>query len=252
MSSNWRWPGTAPRCGWAGDFTNIGGQARNKLAAVHTDGSVDPAFNPGPGSGAVVSALTISEDNSRVYFGGTFDHVKEEVRNNLAAVDAQTGALTPWDPNATGAVSSLTASGALVYAGGTFSNLGATPRTFLGALDLDAGPQVRIRPALRPQDREPRGRAPRPASRPSCSPSRSLPTGRGMFIGGNFDHVNGVVRKNLAALLLPGGEVDPEFDPGEPQGTVRVVHYEPGLNLLYAGGDFDSIQIPSGHRLRAA
>ena len=48
-----------------GDFNNIGGQARNKLAAVRSDGSVDPAFDPGPGSGAVVSALTLSEDNSQ-------------------------------------------------------------------------------------------------------------------------------------------------------------------------------------------
>ena len=34
-----------------GDFDNIGGQARNKLAAVHGDGSVDPGFNPGPATG---------------------------------------------------------------------------------------------------------------------------------------------------------------------------------------------------------
>ena len=79
----------------AGDFNNIGGQTRNKLAAVRSDGSVDPTFNPAPSG--VVSALTLSEDNSRVYFGGTFDKVKDDVRNNLAAVDARTGALTPWD-----------------------------------------------------------------------------------------------------------------------------------------------------------
>ena len=233
----------------AGDFTSIGGQARNKLAAVHTDGSVDPAFNPGPGSGAVVSALTLSEDNSRVYFGGTFDHVKDEVRNNLAAVDARTGALTAWDPNATGAVSSLTASGALVYAGGTFSNLGATPRTFLGALDLTPGSKFGSALPFAPKI-ENLGQGAK-AGEPAVVQSIAVaPDGSRLYIGGNFDHVNGVVRKNLAALLLPGGEVDPNFDPGEPQGTVRVVHYEPSLNLLYAGGDFDSIQIPSGHRLR--
>jgi beta-propeller uncharacterized protein DUF5122 len=233
----------------AGDFTNIGGQARNKLAAVHTDGSVDSAFNPGPGSGAVVSALTLSEDNSRVYFGGTFDHVKDEVRNNLAAVDARTGALTAWDPNATGAVSSLTASGALVYAGGTFSNLGATPRTFLGALDLTPGSKFGSALPFAPKI-ENLGQGAKAGEPPVVQSIELAPDGSRMFIGGNFDHVNGVVRKNLAVLLLPSGEVDPGFDPGEPQGTVRVVHYEPTLNLLYAGGDFDSIQIPSGHRLR--
>ncbi|HEV7862494.1 MAG TPA: delta-60 repeat domain-containing protein, partial [Acidimicrobiia bacterium] len=120
-----------------GDFGNIGGQARNKLAAVHSDGSVDSGFNPGPTG--VISALTLSEDNTRVYFGGTFNKVRNEDRNNLAAVDAATGSLTTWNPNATGTVASLTASGSLVYAGGNFSNLGATPRTYLGAIDVSSG-----------------------------------------------------------------------------------------------------------------
>jgi hypothetical protein len=53
-----------------------------------------------------------------------------------------------------------------------------------------------------------------------------------LFVGGNFDHVNGVARANLAALLLASGDVDAGFDPGEVEGTVRAVHYEPGPNLL--------------------
>ena len=231
----------------AGDFNNIGGQTRNKLAAVRSDGSVDPTFNPAPSG--VVSALTLSEDNSRVYFGGTFDKVKDDVRNNLAAVDARTGALTPWDPNATGAVSSLTASGALVYAGGQFTNLGATPRTFLGALDITPGPNFGAALPFAPKI-ENLGQGAKAGEPPVVQSIEIAPDGSRMFIGGNFDHVNGVFIKNLAALQLPGGELDPNFDPGEVQGTVRVVHYEPGQNLLYAGGDFDSIQIPSGHRLK--
>src|SRR5581483_3647057 len=36
---------------WAGgDFNGIGGQARTKLAALHSDGSVDPTFKPDPGT----------------------------------------------------------------------------------------------------------------------------------------------------------------------------------------------------------
>ena len=232
-----------------GDFTSIGGQPRAKLAALRGDGSIDPSFNPDPGGKAVVSALTLSEDNSRVYFGGTFDRVKAEVRNNLAAVDSRTGALTPWDPNATGAVSSLTASGALVYAGGTFTNIGATPRTYIGALDLTPGARFGSALPFAPKI-ENLGDGAKAGEPPVVQSMDIAPDGSRLFIGGNFDHVNGVLRKNLAALILPGGEVDPNFDPGEPQGTVRAVHYEPSLGLLFAGGDFDSIQIPSGYRLR--
>ncbi|MCA1842727.1 MAG: delta-60 repeat domain-containing protein, partial [Actinobacteria bacterium] len=232
-----------------GDFNTIGGQPRAKLAAVHSDGSVDPTFNPAPANGSVISALTLSEDNSRVYFGGTFDHVRDQLRNNLAAVDAHSGELTPWDPNATGAVSSLTASGGLVYAGGNFTNLGATPRTYLGALDVTPGPSFGSALPFAPKI-ENLGQGAKAGEPPVVQSIVLTADGSRMYIGGNFDHVNGVVRKNLAALSLPGGEVDPNFDPGEPQGTVRVVHLDPVLNVLYAGGDFDSIQIPGSQRLR--
>ena len=231
-----------------GDFNSIGGQDRNKLAAVHSDGSVDPALDPGPGHGTVVSALTLSEDNTRVYFGGTFDKVKDEVRNNLAAVDATTGTLTTWDPNATGAVSSLTTSGSLVYAGGTFTNIGATPRTLLGALDLTPGAGFGAALPFAPKI-ENLGTAQKPADTPAVIQAVEVTSdGSRLFIGGKFDHINGVERTNFAALLLPSGEVDPNFEAGEPQGAVRAIHYEAGQNLVYIGGDFDSIQLQSGFK----
>ncbi|HET9771015.1 MAG TPA: hypothetical protein VFS16_09020, partial [Acidimicrobiia bacterium] len=182
-----------------GDFNNLGGQGRNKLAAVSRDGTVDPAFNPDPGSGAVIATLTLSEDNSRVYFGGTFDKVMNETRNNLAAVDAASGALTPWDPNATGAVSSLTASGSLVYAGGTFSNLGATPRTLLGALDLTDGPGFGSALPFAPRV-ENVGREESTDVEPAVIQAVQVsPDGSRLYIGGKFDRINGVERTNFAA-----------------------------------------------------
>ncbi len=235
---------------WAGgDFGGIGGQALGKLAAISGAGAVDPAFNPEPGGGAVISTLTLSQDGTRVFFGGTFDKVKNETRNNLAAVDAATGSLTTWNPNATGAVSSLTASGALVYAGGSFSNLGATPRTLVGALDLTPGSgfgaALPFAPRIENVGRPGSSEAPEPAVIQAVQVS---PDGSRLYIGGKFDRVNGVERTNFAALLLPGGEVDPGFDAGEPQGAVRSIHLDSPSNTVYVGGDFDSIQIPSGFK----
>ncbi|HVW33244.1 MAG TPA: delta-60 repeat domain-containing protein, partial [Acidimicrobiia bacterium] len=233
----------------AGDFNAVGGQARNRLAAVHSDGTVDPDFNPAPDNGTVVSALTLSEDNSKVYFGGKFSKVQGKVRNNLAAVDAHTGAITPWDPNATGPVSSLTASGGLVYAGGTFTGLGATPRTYLGALDLTPGPTFGSALPFAPK-LENIGSPNHPATvTPVVQALEVSPDGSKLFVAGNFDHINGVPRTNFAVLDLPGGDVDPAFDAGEPQGTVRAVRYEPALGLVYIGGDFDSIAIPGSARM---
>jgi hypothetical protein len=234
-----------------GDFTSLAGQARNKLAAVHRDGTVDPAFNPAPDSGSAVSTLTVSDDDSRVYFGGKFSKIRGTVRNNLAAVDSRTGALTPWDPNATGTVASLTVSGGLVYAGGNFTGLGATPRTYLGALDLTPGrtfgSALPFAPKL--ENLGSPGRPPAQAT-PVVQALDVSPDGTRLFVGGNFDHINGVPRTNFAVLNLPGGDVDPNFDAGEPQGTVRAVKYDAALNLVYIGGDFDSVVIPGSARLR--
>jgi hypothetical protein len=234
----------------AGDFNAIGGQARPRLAAVHSDGTVDPGFTPAPDAGTSVSTITLSDDNSRLYFGGKFTKIHGTVRNNLAAVDSRTGALTPWDPNAEGTVSSLTASANLVYAGGQFTGLGATPRTYLGALDLTAGPSFGAALPFAPklENIGSPGHPPAQAT-PVVQALDVSPDGAKLFVGGNFDHINGVPRTNFAVLNLPGGEVDPNFDAGEPQGTVRAVKYDAALGLVYIGGDFDSIVIPSSARL---
>ena len=185
----------------------------------------------------------------RVYFGGTFDKVKDEVRNNLAAVDASTGALTAWDPNATGAVSSLTASGALVYAGGQLHQ----PRRH--APHLPRCPrhrpraQLRRRPALRPQDREPRARAPRPASRRWCSPSRSAPTGPACSSAATSTTSTASCSKNLAALhparRRRRPELRPRRAPGHRAGRPLRAGPEPPLRRRRLRLDPDPVRPPA-------
>ena len=141
------------------------------------------------------------------------------------------------------------ASGNLVYAGGTFTNLGATPRTYLGALDLTPGPSFGAALPFAPKLENLGGPNHPPTVPPVVQALDISPDGSRLFVGGNFDHINGVPRTNFAVLDLPSGDVDPGFDAGEPQGTVRAVKYEPSLGLVYIGGDFDSIVIPASARL---
>jgi uncharacterized delta-60 repeat protein len=55
-----------------GDFTQYGNVARNKLARLNADGTLDLGFNPiGPNAGAVVHAIALQADG-KVLVGGTF------------------------------------------------------------------------------------------------------------------------------------------------------------------------------------
>ncbi len=56
----------------AGDFTSYNGTARNRIARLNTDGSLDSSFNPGTGFDLVVSTSAIQSDG-KIILGGNFD-----------------------------------------------------------------------------------------------------------------------------------------------------------------------------------
>jgi hypothetical protein len=213
-----------------GDFSSLGGQPRGRLAAVDTaSGALDTAWNP-QANGAV-AAMTLSEDGTKVYVGGSFSQVRGKERNNVAALDAATGSLEAWNPNANGAITALSVSGSLVYVGGQFSGLGAQPRTMLAAINMDTGSLNNWAPQLTNDSGEP----------PVVQAMALSADASRIFIGGNFSHVNGVPRENLVALNRVTGEVDANFKPGELLGTVRSLAV--WGNTLYAGGDFQGVRI---------
>ena len=97
---------------------------------------------------------TIAYAGSTVYVGGTFSVARDAsgaaTRNNVAAIDAYTGQLLPWNPNANGAVWSIAQVGSSVYLGGNFTRVdGVYRRNFAkvnadqsAALDIDFSHQV--------------------------------------------------------------------------------------------------------------
>ena len=63
----------------------------------------------------------------------------------------------------------------------------------------------------------------------------------GFYIGGDFTHVGGVVRHNLAHILA-NGSVDPNFNPNvHANANVSVQALALSGSTVYAGGDFSSI-----------
>ena len=78
-----------------GEFTQAGGQTRNRVAAFSTATGALLNFNPNV-SGPVYA---VAATNSTVYLGGSFSAVGTTSRTRLAAVDGTTGAVIPaWQP----------------------------------------------------------------------------------------------------------------------------------------------------------
>jgi hypothetical protein len=90
-------------------------------------------------SSADVRAIVVNEE--LVYMGGFFGTVGGELRRYLAAVDATTGALTPWnpDPAGPGGVKAIVLRGGTVYFGGGFTSVGGHLRSRIAAVDAVTG-----------------------------------------------------------------------------------------------------------------
>ncbi len=93
--------------------TTVGGQTRNRLAALDATSGAATAWNPNASS--AVNALAVT--GGVVYAGGLFTTVGGQPRSRLAALDASSGAATAWNPNANSLVNALAVAGGVVYAG---------------------------------------------------------------------------------------------------------------------------------------
>jgi FlgD Ig-like domain len=114
-----------------GDFTQIGGQPRDHLAAFDdATGSItgwDPSANAAP---SVIAAC-----GAAVLVGGGFTTIGGQPRNRLAALDGTTGSATAWDPDVNGTVWGLACRGETVFAIGSFTMVGGEAHSRVAAID---------------------------------------------------------------------------------------------------------------------
>jgi hypothetical protein len=135
-----------------GFFSAIGGRPRDWLAALDVATAKARAWRPRlrPRSyreNARVDAIAVSA--STVYVAGRFSTVNRQLRANVAAIDATSGALKPWHPNANDEVDTIVLAGSRVYLGGVFTRIGGRARPSLAAVDRVRGRAFAWNPAIR-------------------------------------------------------------------------------------------------------
>jgi hypothetical protein len=219
--------------GWyiGGNFSHVGGIPRSNLAHVLSDYSVS-VWDPDVASAAGWSVFTITLSGSTVYIGGSFPSVGGEPRSGIAAIDAFSGYLLPWNPSAAGGqadVFAIAVDGPTVYAGGNFTSIGGQPRKNVAALDAATGAATAWDPDA------------------SSSVAALVPAGSTIYAGGYFVSIGGQTRRGIAALDAATGEATD----WNPNAVGSVADLAIDGSVVYVGGDFTSIGGQSRDHLAA-
>ena len=167
-----------------GNFTSIGGQSRNRIAALDATVNTNNATAWNPNANGNVSLVAVS--GPTVYAGGTFNAIGGQPRARLAAIDAD-GYLTDWNPGANGGVKNILVDGSTVFIGGEFSSVASSTRRGLAAVGTD-GTLSTWNPSLNN----------------GGSVRDVVKVGTDLFFGGYFSAIGGVTRGNIGAVSLAG------------------------------------------------
>lgn len=148
-------------------------------------------------------------------------------------MDAASGALLPWNPNANRPVYALAVAGGTVYLGGDFSSVGGSARGRLAAVDAGSGAVLTWNHQANDRVRALDAAASR------------------VYAGGEFTTVDGAARSRLAAFPLAGGALDPAWRPSA-DGVVRALEVGVPQTRVYVGGDFPTLNGATAHGYAAA
>lgn len=156
-----------------------------------------------------------------LYIGGSFSHVGDKERGNLAHIGAD-GTVTDWNPSANNEVRAMAISGSKLYVGGRFSSIGGQTRSSLASIDLATGEATNWNPTVDPPG--------------SYVYSLVISDGT-VYVGGDFVFVDGQIREYLAAVDITSGSVT-AWTPNASNVVFSMVQEG---SSLYVGGGFTSI-----------
>ena len=122
---------------------SVGGQARNYIARLDATTGLADSFDPNANN--VVNAIGVQADG-KIVVGGYFfaaNSIGGQTRNYIARLDATTGLVDSFNPNATGLVSALAVQpDRKILVGGSFhggNSIGGQTRNYIARLDPMTG-----------------------------------------------------------------------------------------------------------------
>lgn len=208
-----------------GQFTEIGGASRSRIAALDAATGLATPWDPGANG----SPYTLVVDSGLVYAGGIFTNIGGSTRARIAALDASTGLATAWNPASTNIVYALVKDGSTIYAGGDFTSIGGQPRSRLAALDTSTGLATSWDPGA------------------DNTVGSLVLDGSTLYAAGRFTTIGGATRPYLAAVDTTTG-LATSWNPS-PDQTVEALVVD-GSEVL-VGGAFTAVGGEARARLAA-
>lgn len=208
-----------------GEFNNLGGRQRTRLARVLNDGTVDPAFTPALDRG--VYALAVQPDG-RILVAGAFGTAGGLPRPHLARFNADGTPDASFNagsgPDRPVRSLALYPDGRLLIAG-EFRQVAGQPRGGVARLNPDGTLDSTFAPGA--------------GANGMVHAVGLAPDGK-VLIGGAFTQYDGVARGRVARLN-PDGSLDTLFEPGTgANDTVFTLVVQPNSAVLI-GGDFTEV-----------
>jgi len=214
----------------AGHFSEVDSAERHQIAALRVGSGElesewevivefrDHVFGADP----IIESIHLYD--STLYIGGYFDHINDETRSHLASVDAGSGALSEWNPGASGSISgfihSIVRQDDAVFVGGSHLYVSGEAQYNLAAFDADSAELTAWSP------------------RTSHAVHAVAAQPGSVYAGGSVVAIEGVRTAGLAALDLRNGTVVDEW---MPRVNYSVAAIELADDKVYIGGNFTQL-----------
>jgi uncharacterized delta-60 repeat protein len=209
-----------------GDFVDVNGTSRNRIARINTNGTLDTTFNPGTGANNSVYSTSIQSDG-KIIIGGYFTSFNGIAKKYITRLNAD-GTLDSSFNSGTGAdnyvlTTSFQNDGKIII-GGWFTTYNSNVRNYIARLNSDGTLDSSFNSGT---------------SQYGTVYTSKIQTNGKIIIGGNFGSYNGYFRGKIARINIDG-EIDYSFNSGTASDNFIWASSIQSDGKILIGGDFTS------------